>query len=108
VIEQSPGLGALPSWLAAIGNKIIKGTTVTVPTPAGPVTVDLGDPASVNRAKTILSGTRISTSVASRPPSAPQQVDQFVQEQIPGGWLTIAGVGLGLLVFLPMLSGRRR
>lgn len=92
------GLGALPGWLSAIGNKVVRGTTVTIPGPGGtPIVFDLGDPQGMARARAALSGARIQTSLSNRPPSMLEQLNQDVREQVPGGWATV-GVGvLGLL-----------
>lgn len=99
-----PGLSGIPSWLQAIGNKIVKGTTVTVPTPAGPVSIDLGNKASVDAARRALTGTRVSTSVANKPASPIEQFSDHVENNVPGGWLT---VGLAAAAALFLLSKRR-
>ena len=111
--DYMPGsqLGSLLDQLEAAGKAILKGTTITVPTPAGPFRVDLGDPASVARARAAVAGTQISTSVsASNRPTTPiQQVNQQVQQNVPGGWVTIAAVGLLAVFVLPkILKGSRR
>lgn len=105
-MEQS--LGALPSWLTNIVGKVVRGTTVTVPTAAGPVVVDLGNKASVDAARAALTGARVSTSIANRPASPLQAVDATVQENVPGGWLTIAAGGVLAFLILPKLLGSRR
>lgn len=109
--DYMPGtqLGSLLDQLKSAGQAILKGTSVTVPTPAGPFKVDLGDPASVARARAAVAGTQISTSVASRPATSPmQQVDQQVQQNVPGGWVTVIGVGLLVAFVLPkVLKGSR-
>jgi hypothetical protein len=92
-----------PSWLRNIVGAVVHGTTATVPTPAGPVSVDLGDPASVARARAALTGTRFSTTVGTHPAGALEQANAAVSENVPGGWLTIAGVGLLAVFVLPKL-----
>lgn len=106
--QPDASMGALPGWLSSIVNKVVRGTTVTVPTPAGPVVVDLGNKASVDAARAALTGARISTSVANRPASPFQDVNATVQEKVPGGWFTIAAAGAFALFVLPKLLGGRR
>jgi hypothetical protein len=93
-------LGALPSWLSAIANKIVQGTVVTVPGPAGPIVFDLSDKAGMDRAKAALTGVRVTTTVANRPPTPLEQINQTVRDQVPGGWGGVA-IGAGVL-FLAM------
>lgn len=87
-----------PAWLRKIAGTVIHGTTATIPTPTGvPITVDLGNPASVDAAKRALAGTKLSTSVGQPAPTLAQQADAAVTGTIPGGWLTLVGAGLALL-----------
>lgn len=107
--ESNPQLGFSlkpPAWLRNIVGAAVKGTTATVPTPAGPLTVDLGDPASIARAKAALQGTTFSTTVGTKPPSALEQANAAVSSSVPGGWLTIAA-GIAAVLLLPkMMRGR--
>ena len=101
---QMEGMGfsfALPSWLKNIAVKAVQGTTVSVPTPAGPVNVDLGNPQSVAAAKAALTGTKISTTVGQRPTTPLETVNQAVTTGVPGGWLTIAGAAVLAIIILP-------
>lgn len=108
-VSQTVQLGALPAWLAAIGKKIVSGTRVTVSTPAGPVVVDLGDPASVAAAKRVLTTAKVDTTVSAggRSPSPMEQVNQAVTGSVPGGWITVAGGALLAFLVLPKLLRRR-
>lgn len=110
-LDPSCGMGALPGWLSAITNKIVRGTIITIPGPAGPITFDLGDPngtakaqAAWNAALNAAKGARVTTTVSNRPPSIFEQVNQSV----PGGWGTIALVGVGLAVAIPLIMRSRR
>lgn len=91
-IEKQSGFSGLgfslkpPSWLVKDVKAIFGGAkTASVPTPGGPVTVSLpgGD----------------STATASPPAGV---------DSIPGGWLTLGAVGLGLLFMLRGFGKRRR
>jgi S1-C subfamily serine protease len=106
--QQMSGLGfTMPSWLTSIVGKVVKGTTVTIPTPAGNVVVDLNDPNSVAAAYKMLTGAKISTNLGPKPASPISQFNTAVESNVPGGWLTVAAVA-GLAVFvLPKLLGRR-
>lgn len=106
---QMSGLGLSlkpPDWLTNIVGAVVKGTTVTIPTPGGPFVVDLGDPASIAAAQAALKGTKLSTSVGTKPTTPLQQVNAAV-ESMPGGWLTVAGIGLAAFLILPRLLRRR-
>lgn len=96
-----------PSWLRNIVGAVVKGTTATVPTPAGPVVVDLGNPQSVAAAKAAVMGTKFSTTVGNKPAGPAEQFNAAVQENVPGGWLTIAALAAGALFILPKLMRRR-
>ena len=91
----------LPAWLRKIGGAVVPWITATIPTPTGvPITVDLGNPASVDAAKRALAGTKLSTSVGQPAPTFAQQADAAVAGTIPGGWLTLIGAGLAAVLFL--------
>ena len=94
-----------PAWLKKIAGSVVHGTTATIPTPTGvPITVDLGNPASVDAAKRALAGTKLSTRVGQSGPTLAQQADAAVTGTVPGGWLTLIGAGLAAMLFL---RGRR-
>jgi hypothetical protein len=95
-----------PDWLTKIVGAVIKSTTVTVPTPAGNVIVDLSDPASIAAAQKILTGTKVSTTVGTKPTTPMAQVNAAV-ESVPGGWLTVAAVAAGAFLLLTRMMGRR-
>ncbi|HYM67751.1 MAG TPA: hypothetical protein VEW68_10700 [Patescibacteria group bacterium] len=109
--EDMAGMGFSlkpPAWLRNVVGAVVKGTTATVPTPAGPVTVDLGNPASVNAAKNALTGTKFSTTVGQRGTTALDQANAVVTENVPGGWLTVAGLAALAIFVLPRMLGGRR
>jgi hypothetical protein len=109
------GLGfTLPAWLTppksirgivgTIVGAVVRGTVVTVPTPMGTQTFDLGNPQDVAMLQQIASGIKIG-----RPAPTPSPVgtaDQFVTSHVPGGWLGIALVGAGLIFLPKMLRSR--
>lgn len=99
--ENLQGLGFSlkpPAWLRSLGSKVVSAiksnVRVSVPTPAGTITVDPNDPDSLRRAQEILRGARVE--VGAPAPSPAQQAASMV-ESIPGGWLTVAAIGTGLM-----------
>lgn len=107
-MRHGEGLGfSLPSWASNIVGAVLRGTQVTVPTPAGPLTFNLGNPADVAALKQLVTGTTVQVTRRPPPPSSPiEQAQAFVQEKVPGGWLTVAGVGLGAVLLFTMLRRR--
>lgn len=99
-------LGAIkiPDWIKKAAGAVIRGTTVTVPTVAGPIAIDLGNKASVDAAKAAIMGAKVSTTVGEKPESPLDRVASAV-ESVPGGWLTVAGVGA---LALYLIAGRSR
>lgn len=97
--HANPSLGAspkLPGWLKNIAGAVIRGTTVSVPTPNGTVNVDLGNKQSVDQARRILAGTRVGATVSAGSQASPLEQANAAASSIPGGWLTLAGLGMGL------------
>ena len=109
--EPNTGLGFSlkpPAWLRKLTGAVVKGTTATIPSPAGPIVVDLGDPDSVARAKAAITGTKFSTTVGKKPGTGIEQLNANIQENVPGGWLTIAALVAGGVFLLPRLLRRGR
>lgn len=99
-------IGAIPDWVKRLGASIVRGTIVSVPTPAGPVTVDLGNPDSLARLKAVLAGTKITTQVGTPAPTPAQQVNAAVSN-VPGGWMTmVLAAGAALFLLPRMLRSR--
>ena len=108
-----------PSWLRNIAGAVLRGTQVTVPTAAGPQTFNLNDPngsaqlkALANQAiaalRSAASGATIS--VTRKPGGASGAVDSVnkaVTENVPGGWVTVLGLIVGVPLAIKMLSGRK-
>jgi len=93
-----------PAWLRNFGGAVIKGTTITIQTPTGiPIVVDGIDPQAYQRVLAMLRGPRVSTAAGAAGPSRRPGAAQAI-ENIPGGWLTVAT--LGIAAFL-LLKGRR-
>jgi hypothetical protein len=113
IAPAASGLGfTLPKWLTppktirnivgSIAGAMLKGTTVTVPTPAGTQTFDLGNPSDRAFLEKMAAGLKISRTPEAAP-GAVSQADKLVTEHVPGGWLTLAAAGAGLFLFM----GRR-
>lgn len=90
------GLGfSIPPWVARIAGAVVNGKVVSVPTPVGAITFDLSNPDSLAALAKMVSGTKITAAPTLTPaPARPSFVDS-----IPGGWLTLIGVGLGVVYF---------
>jgi hypothetical protein len=56
-----------PAWIKNIVGAAFKGTTVTVPTPSGTLSVDISDPSQVNMLKNMILGTKIGKASPSSP-----------------------------------------
>jgi len=78
--------------LKGVAGAVFQGTMVTIPTPIGPQTFNLGDPAQVAQIMAMLRGTRVS--VATPRPGTGGGINQAVQQNVPGGWATIGLVAL--------------
>ncbi len=98
-------LGAVPDWLKRIAGTVVRGTTVTVPTPAGPIVVDLGNPDSVAAAKRAITGVTVNTNVGPKPPTPLDQVNAALSSA-PGGIAGVALLGLGLFAVAKLARGR--
>jgi hypothetical protein len=109
-----------PAWLRSIAGAVLRGTQVTVPTAAGPQTFDLNSPQGAAQLRAIAaqavaairnaaSGATIS--VTRRPAGSAgdtmAQVNKAVSENVPGGWLTIAGAAVSVFLIAKNLGGRR-
>jgi hypothetical protein len=92
------------NWIkSAVGavKGVLSNSTVTLPTTAGGATINAKDLGAIIRGSTVqVAGTAPT-------PGAMEQLNQGV-ERIPGGWLTVAGVGLGGILLATMLSRRGR
>jgi len=108
VVRQG-GLGAItlpkfltpPRWLRNIVGAVVKGQQVTVPTPAGPQTFDLGNADSVRALQQMISGAKLQPKPV--PTTGPAEQIISAVEKVPGGWLTI---GLGFGVLIALIGGR--
>ncbi len=122
VTERGGVLGfTLPRWLTpprsirdlassltrSIAGSVLKGTTITIPTPMGTQTFDLSNPADRAVLEQMVTGTRI-TRTPPREPNPIQTGGQFVSEHVPGGWLTIAAVGVGVFLLVASRPGAPR
>lgn len=105
---QISGLGLSlkpPQWLRDLGARVISQTHVSVPTPAGSVVVDLGDPTQLAQIRQAITGAQVQ--VGPRAPSPLEQLNAGVGTAVPGGWGTIA-VAAGALLLLMARRRRRR
>lgn len=103
--SNSVQLGAVPDWLKRIAGTVVRGTTVTVPLPTGPIVVDLGNPASVAAAKRAITGATVNTNVGPKPPTALDQVGAAISSA-PGGATGLLLLGLGLFAAVKLAKGR--
>lgn len=92
-------IGELPKWITRLRNIIggvVKQTRVTVQTPVGPMTVDLGDPEQLRQLKEMLAKAKVEVGTKS-----PSIIDQMATQAagLPGGMLTVLA-GAALLLFL--------
>ena len=85
-----------PAWLRNIIGGVVKQTRVTVQTPVGPMTVDLGDPEQLRQLKEMLAKAKVEIGTKS-----PSIIDQMATQAagLPGGMLTVLA-GAALLLFL--------
>ena len=94
-----------PDWLRAFvartASAALQGTRVRVQSPAGSVDFDLSNPADLKALKDMAQSARISRAPAPGPLSP---IHDSVAK-VPGGWLTI--LGLGAVAWFAM-SRRRR
>lgn len=90
-----------PKWLRDLGAQVLSSTRVVVPTPLGPITVDPTNPAELERLRSMLSQTRVTLG-----PQEPTPLDRAASmfQAVPGGAVTLLGVGAALLF---LLSRRR-
>lgn len=93
-----------PAWLRSIAGAVVRGTTVTVPTPNGPpMTVDLGNPDSIAAAKAALSKAKVSSAVGTRP-DAPGADVPVLGAGGSSSLLMLGAVALGALF---LMRGKR-
>lgn len=87
---------------SAVGavKSIFKNSTVTIPGASGPVSVPT---ASI---PAILRGATIEPGLPAPPPTATQRIEAGI-EAIPGGFATLAALGVGAIVLTAVLARRR-
>jgi hypothetical protein len=95
-IGELPKWSTPPAWLRNIIGGVVKQTRVTVQTPVGPMTVDLGDPEQLRQLKEMLAKAKVEVGTKS-----PSIIDQMATQAagLPGGMLTVLA-GAALLLFL--------
>lgn len=82
------------------------GVKATIPTPAGPITVDSRDPNALKNAAAAIKDAISKGTVtvgARQPQDQPSPADQargYVENNIPGGWLTVGAAAAGGLFLL--------
>lgn len=86
-----------PRWLREAAANAFKSATVRVNTPAGPIDLSPADAAAA------LKSARITVGADRMPASSPAEAISRGVESIPGGWLTVAGLGLAAVFVLPRL-----
>lgn len=93
-------LNLIKSAIGAVKG-IFKNSTVSLPTTSGTVTVRGDDLGRVIRASSV--------QVAGAEPTSPTAMQQFTSgvEAIPGGWMTVAALGVGAIALTAALARRR-
>ncbi len=78
------------------------GIKASVSTPAGPIVVDTRDPDSLKRAADAARAllTRTTFTVGTRDEAPAPSAATFVENNIPGGWLTVIGAGVGVFLLV--------
>lgn len=97
-----------PKWLRNTVNAVVNSgaVKVTVPTASGPVEVNRD---SVQAAADALRNARVQINAGGgpKPTGTVDQVQDFVQANVPGGWLTVLGGGLALVLLFQAMGSRR-
>lgn len=115
VAPNGSGLGELgfslkpPKWLRNAVKSVTSGAkvAVNVPTPAGPVNV--ADPSSAKAVADAIRNAQVTVTTGKPVADSPGGgVREYVENRIPGGWITIAGGVLGGLLLLNLMRGARR
>lgn len=88
---------SLRNLLKGIAGAVVRGATVTIPTPAGPQTFNLGDPAQRAQLEAMVRGSRFN--IATPQPGTGFDLGRSIEQNVPGGWATVAVAGV-LAVFL--------
>lgn len=96
----------LTNFLKGLTGAVVRGTTVTVPTPIGPQTFNLGVPEERAQLERMIRGARVS--VTPPQPGVGQNAARFVENRIPGGWATVAIAAVALIFGAGMFTSRRR
>lgn len=116
MLDSSSNLGALgfslkpPKWARDAVANLVKKVDVktTVSSPAGPVTVNPLDPATLSKAAEALRNARVTINPQPAGTPTPTDPGAFVESQVPGGWLTLAAAGAGLFALVAMSKRRGR
>lgn len=111
-MHQTLGL-SLPRWLTpprsvrdlvkGIAGAVVRGTTVTIPTPIGPQTFNLGDPAQRAQLEAMVRGSRLNVAT----PRAGGGFFQSIEQNVPGGLSTIGLLLLVAVAGFTLLAPRR-
>jgi hypothetical protein len=97
---------SLSNLVKGVAGAVWRGTTVTIPTPIGPQTFNLGDPAQVKQLEAMVKGTKLN--VATPRPGTGTNIPRAIEQNVPGGWFTIAAVAAALIFGVGAFAGRRR
>lgn len=94
----------IPDWAKKAGAYLVSATKVTVPTPSGPITVDLSKPEQVAALREALAGAQLTVGGRRGDPGM-LTIGQRIEDAIPGGWVTI---GVGAAAFLFYLASKKK
>jgi hypothetical protein len=114
VNDSSSQLGELglslkpPKWLRNAA-KVVTGSkvNVSVPTGAGPVNVDVTKPGLVQSIAEKLRNAKVTITTGSPNPDQPGGMTEYVEQKLPGGWLTVGAGAVALLLVMNLARGRR-
>lgn len=81
----------LPSFgdlFRGIAGAVWRGTTVTIPTPIGPQTFNISDPAQRAQLEAMVKGLKLNVATPQAPPTF--NIARSIEQNVPGGWATVA------------------
>jgi hypothetical protein len=104
--QRQSALGfALPDFgsiLRGIAGAVWRGTSVTIPTPVGPQTFNVSDPAQRAQLEAMVKGLKLNMATPQAPPRF--DIARSIEQNVPGGWATVA---IALLAGVFLLGGMR-
>jgi hypothetical protein len=108
--QRQTSLGfSLPDFgsiVRGIAGAVWRGTTVTIPTPVGPQTFNVSDPAQRAQLEAMLKGLKLNVATPQAPPRF--DIARSIEQNVPGGWATVAiAVFAGVFLLGNVMRPRR-